>query len=126
MRIRIYLALWLTFALPIVQSSPVTLQKGMPYVSARKALLKEHWKPLNVHAQDDYVPMGVEHELVKQRYREFDSCSVDNSSCVMRYRRNTECLTVFTIGERIKYMKVVDWSDKCPEELPHVPTAIAK
>jgi hypothetical protein len=103
------------FALPsiayAVSGSP---QKDSPFAATRAMLLKEKWKPVNVHAHDDYALMGVEHELARMGINEFDSCSIDNSSCVMRYKRGSECLTVFTVGEKIKYMKVVGWNDECP------------
>lgn len=98
----------------IAYAAPVALHKDMPFAAARKLLLKEKWKPIHVHAHDDYEPMGVEHELAAAHINEFDSCSIDSSSCVMRYQRGTECLTLFTIGEKIRYMKVVQWSDECP------------
>lgn len=121
-----YVALCLALFPLMSHTAPLALQKGMSYVSARKILLKDDWKMLNVHAQDAHVPMGVEHELIRKNYREFDSCSIDNSSCVMRYKRGNECLSVFTIGEKIKYMKVVDWSDECAEQTPAVPMPVAK
>ena len=97
----------------IAFGSPATLQKDMSFTAARKLLLKEKWKPVNVHAHDDYALMGVEHELAKMNFKEFDSCSIDYSNCIMRYKRGDECLSVFTIGEKVKYMKVVHWTDEC-------------
>ena len=114
-------------ALPlIVYAAPAALQKDMSFVAARKLLLTARWKPINVHAHDDYALMGVEHELAKMNFKEFDSCSIDYSNCVMRYKRGDECLTVFTIGEKIKYMKVVHWSDECPTVPPSVPPSSEK
>ena len=71
----------------IVVAAPAALQKDMPYVAARKLLLKEGWLPVNLHLHDDYALMGVERELFKHNFKEFDSCSIDYSSCVMRYKR---------------------------------------
>jgi hypothetical protein len=62
--------------------------------------------------------MGVERELSRHNFKEFDSCSIDYSNCVMRYKRAKKCLTVYTIGEKIRYMKVVDWNSECPEVPP--------
>ncbi|MDC8760672.1 hypothetical protein [Janthinobacterium fluminis] len=108
----------LCVVLPLIaNAAPAALQKDMSFITARKLLLKEKWKPINVHAHDDYALMGVEHELAKRNFKEFDSCSIDYSNCIMRYKRGGECLTVFTIGEKIKYMKVVHWSDECPTEV---------
>ena len=107
------LIFFLAFPL-IAYAVSASLQKDAPFAAARKMLLQEKWKPINVHAHDDYALMGVEHELAKMNIKEFDSCSIDSSSCVMRYKRGNECLTVFTIGEKIKYMKVVDWNNECP------------
>jgi hypothetical protein len=103
------------FTLPLIAyAAPPALEKDMSFTTARKLLLKEKWKPVNVHARGDYALMGIEHELAKMNVREFDSCSSDNSSCIMRYERGNECLTVFTIGEKIEYMKVVGWNNECP------------
>jgi hypothetical protein len=99
----------------IVFAAPAALQKDMPYVAARKLLLKEGWLPINLHLHDDYELMGVEHELSKHNFKEFDSCSIDYSNCVMRYKRAKKCLTVYTIGEKIRDMKVVDWNSVRPE-----------
>ena len=92
----------------------VPLQKDMLFTTARQLLMTEKWRPINVHAHDDYVLMGVEHELAKMNMKEFDSCSIDFSNCLMRYKRSNECLSVFTIGEKVKDMKVVGWTDECP------------
>lgn len=102
-------------------STPAPLHKNMSFFTARKILLKEGWKPINVHADDNYTPMGIEHELAKMNFKEFDSCSIDYSNCIMRYKRGSRCLTVFTIGEEIKFMKVVDWNSDCPALPPPVP-----
>jgi hypothetical protein len=62
------------FALPsIAHTAPPPLREGMTFTAARKLLLKEKWKPINVHAYDDYALMGVEHELAKMNIREFDA-----------------------------------------------------
>lgn len=95
-------------------ATPLTLQKDMPFTAARKLLLKEKWKPINVHARDGYTFMGVERELAKMNIKEFDSCSIDYSNCVLRYKRGDECLSVYTVGEKVKYMKVVHWTAECP------------
>ena len=97
-----------------VVASPVTLHKDMPYINARKLLLKQGWHPVNLHLHDDYAFLGVEHELHNKNFNEFDSCSIDYSNCVMRFKREKKCLTVYTFGEKIRYMKVVDWNNECP------------
>ena len=100
----------------ITQAAPRQLAVGMNFVEARRILLHSRWQPINIHANDDYEPMGVEHELFRRGYKEFDSCSIDVSSCILHYRRGSHCLTLYTIGEKVKYMKVQGWSNKCPEK----------
>ena len=108
-------------ALPLIgHAAPAILNRDMPFAAARKLLLKERWKPIIIHAHDGYVRIGVERELAKLHINELDSCSIDYSSCVMRYSRSAECLTVITIGERFKDMEVVEWSYLCPT-LPAAP-----
>ncbi|GJJ05126.1 hypothetical protein RugamoR64_56640 [Duganella rhizosphaerae] len=113
--------------LPLIAfGAPATLQKDMSFTAARKLLLKEKWKPINIHAHDNYALMGVEHELAKMNIKEFDSCSIDYSNCVLRYKRGDACLSVFTIGEKVKYMKVVHWTEECPEPQPPAMPSSAK
>jgi hypothetical protein len=98
----------------VVYAAPSGLQKNMSFTAARQHLLKERWKPLNLHRHDNYPFMGVEHELARHGIREFESCSIDYSDCIFHYQRGVQCLTVFTVGEHLESMRVVQWSDDCP------------
>lgn len=100
--------------LPLIVHASPALKENMPFVKARALLLKDKWKPVYVHENDDYALMGVERELAKRNFKEFDSCSIDYSNCIMRYKRGDECLTLYTIGEKVKYMTVVQWTEECP------------
>jgi hypothetical protein len=100
--------------LPLILHASPALKENMSFVKARALLLKDKWQPVYVHENDDYALMGVERELAKRNFKEFDSCSIDYSNCIMRYKRGGECLTLHTIGEKVKYMKVVQWTKECP------------
>ena len=108
-----YLIIFATLPL-IVSAFPTPLRNGMAYTTARQLLLKDRWVPLNLHAHDGYEFIGVERELAQRNFKEVDSCSIDYSNCVMRFKRATQCLTVYAAGERVKDMKVVDWNGECP------------
>jgi len=82
--------------------------------SARKLLIKDGWKPIPMHTNDHYEYDGVEKELVRRKYMEVDSCSNDSARCVLYYRKKDACLRVDTIGEHVRGMKVVRWTDECP------------
>lgn len=98
----------------IVDAHPVRLKAGMSFLMARKLLIQDKWQPVNLHKNDDYVLMGVEHELFDNNFKEFESCSIDYSNCIMHYSRGRKCLTLYTIDEKIKHMKVAQWSNDCP------------
>lgn len=92
----------------------VRIQKEMPFLAARRQLIQDKWHPVDVHKNEPYELMGVEHDLARLGIREFESCSIDYSNCILHYRRRGECLTVYSIGEKVEFMKVVGWSSACP------------
>lgn len=91
-----------------------SITEGAKFVSARQALLKQGWKPLNVHQKDGYEYIGVEHDLIKANFKEVDSCAVDRALCIFRYKRKAQCLRVLTKGEEVPEMVVSSWSNDCP------------
>jgi hypothetical protein len=86
----------------------------MRFIEARRLLFKDRWQPFNVHERDNYRPIGIERELADSGIIEYDTCSSDFRNCILRYKRNRECLTVYTIGERVVEMKVFHFSRTCP------------
>jgi hypothetical protein len=56
--------------------------------------------------------------LVKRGFKEVDSCSVDSSRCILYYKKGGQCLRLDTMGEQVKFMKVVRWSEECPGAPP--------
>ncbi len=99
------------------------LKKDQLFTAARKLLIKNKWVPVKIHAEQNYEYVGLEKDLITLNILEVDSCSIDSSRCIFYYRKNNQCLRLDTIGEQSKYMKVVQWSDECPE-VPLEPTGI--
>lgn len=94
------------------------LKKDAPFTEARALLIKDKWKPVRLHLQDHYVYEGVEKELFRHKFIEVDTCSMDTSRCILFYKKNDRCLRLDTIGEQLKAMKVVQWSEECPGSPP--------
>jgi hypothetical protein len=91
------------------------LKKDEPFIEARSHLLKEQWKPLKVHlGTEEYISSNVSEDLIKRGFDEAFACSVDTSNCDFFYEKNGKCLRLDTVGEDIKSMKVVRWSEECP------------
>lgn len=97
---------------PLSQATDVPIKEHMPFVNARKALIKNGWKP-NPTYTGEY---GVENILQRKGFTEIESCTVGLQFCTFNYVRNGVCLGVATIGEEVKDMKVYSWSFKCPEK----------
>ena len=96
-------------------AADIGLRKNQPFTEARIFLLSSKWKPLKVHStKDDYLNSNVNEDLVKLGFIEAFACSVDTSNCDFFYKKNGKCLRVDAVGEEIKYMKIVRWSEECP------------
>lgn len=96
------------------------LRPDMSFTRARARLLKDNWKPVRMHVDDNYEYDGVEKELVRRKFMEVDSCSNDSARCILYYRKASKCLRLDTIGEHVREMKVVRWTDECPNPV-HLP-----
>lgn len=90
------------------------LRPDMSFTRARALLLKDNWKPVPMHLDDNYEYDGAEKELVRRKFMEVDSCSNDSARCILYYRKASRCLRLDTIGEHVPEMKVVRWTDECP------------
>lgn len=100
-------------ALPGAQAG--TLKKGAPFMQTRAQLLKEGWRPVNVHAGEDYPYMGTESALIQAKVVEVESCAVDRPLCILHYQRDKRCLRVITAGEEVPAMTIDSWTYRCPE-----------
>lgn len=96
---------------------PTYLKQDMTFTQARSQLLKHGWVPVPMHLNDGYRYDGVEKELVRRRFMEVDSCSNDSARCVLYYRKAESCLRLDTIGEHVRSMKVVRWTNECAPTL---------
>ncbi len=113
-------------AFPLISTAAVDyLRQGAKFTKARTLLIKDKWVPVTMHVNDNYVYDGVEKELIKRKFTEVDSCSNDSSRCILYYTKNSHCLRLDTIGEHVKDMKVVQWSEECPGSPPKKSTKSA-
>lgn len=92
-----------------------TLKKGAPFMATRAQLLKEGWRPVNVHAGEEYPYMGTESALIEAKVVEVESCAVDRPLCILHYQRDKRCLRVITSGEEVPSMTIDSWTSRCPE-----------
>lgn len=98
----------------LAASYPPYLKQDLPFTNARKLLIKDGWKPIPMHINEHYEYDGVEKELVRLKFMEVDSCSNDSARCILYYRKKDACLRMDTIGEHVRGMKVVRWTNECP------------
>lgn len=114
MKTAAFLTLSLMMAPLFAASYPPYLKPDLRFTKARMLLLKDGWTPIPIHINDHYEYDGVEKELVRRKFMEVDSCSNDSARCVLYYRKKDACLRLDTIGEHVREMKVVRWTDECP------------
>ena len=91
------------------------LKKGMPFKQGRKLLLKEKWRPVNVHKNDGYEYLGLERNMFNAHITEVDACAVDRPLCVLHYKKGKDCLRLITQGESLSELTVSSWTNECPE-----------
>jgi phage tail sheath gpL-like len=94
---------------------PAGIVVGERLVAARAKLVKQGWKPTQMHTNDGYEYSGVEKELAAHKFFELDSCSFDSSRCILYYAKKGACLRVDTIGEQTNDMTVTRWTRECPD-----------
>ena len=94
---------------------PAGIVIGERLVAAKAKLVKQGWKPTQMHTTDGYEYSGVEKELATRKYFELDTCSFDSSRCILYYSKKGACLRVDTIGEQFNDMTVTRWTRECPE-----------
>lgn len=90
---------------------PIT--KGMPFLSARKALIAHGWKPIAT-VTDETTRIGTETILSNLGFIEVERCTQGFPYCEFNYKKNNKCLVISTIGEEIKDLVIRDWGFTCP------------
>lgn len=94
-----------------------TLKVGELFLFARARILRAGWHPIRMHNDDDYEYFGAEKELADRKFLEVGSCSMDAGAlCILFYSKETKCLRINTVGEKLNEMKVTRWTDECPVE----------
>jgi hypothetical protein len=69
-----------------------------------------------MHMSMEVADSDIGPELIKRKITEVESCSMDTSSCILFYKKDGKCLRLDTEGAAMKIMKVVAWSNECPEQ----------
>jgi hypothetical protein len=92
------------------------LKEGELFTKTRAQLLRDKWKPIPMNLHNKYAYEALAQKLVNQKFTEVEACSVDTSNCDFFYKKDGKCLRLDTIGEQIKIMKVVQWSNECPRQ----------
>lgn len=95
------------------------LNVGESFLRARARIIKLGWKPIRMHAHDNYEYTGAEKHLADRKFLEVASCSIDaGANCILYYSKAAKCLRLDTVGEQIVDMKVTRWTNECPTRKP--------
>jgi len=117
-KIAVLLLLLLVFFPPVAVHSR-ELKKGMSFLSARKLLIHNGWRPINAHEGEKFRYMGgIDGTLIDAHILEVESCAMDKALCIFNYKKGAKCLRLFTQGEEIKNMRVTHWKYVCLELAP--------
>lgn len=92
---------------------------GESFLRARARIVRFGWKPIRMHAHDNYEYTGAEKRLAERKFLEVDSCSIDaGANCILYYSKAAECLRLDTVGEQVAEMEVTRWTNECPARKP--------
>lgn len=92
-------------------ATDVPIKKGMPFLSARKALIKQGWK---LYITNEAELIGTEVLLKRIGVVEVERCTEGEQFCEFNYKKNKKCLVISTTGEEIKDLVIHDWGFTCP------------
>jgi hypothetical protein len=101
----------LCFSSALACATDIPIKKGMPFLSARKALIKHGWQPSAPKAMQ---PVGTAVELERIGIVEIERCTQGVQYCEFHYQKNSECLGISTTGEEVEDLVVDAWDFKCP------------
>ncbi len=95
------------------------LKPGMPFLSARRAIIKSGWRPLDLKrtwTADEAPDCGLlECVLHRRGVIELEGCPTDRPVCVFYYRKGRSWLQVMTLGEEFGHIDVYYWANQAPE-----------
>jgi hypothetical protein len=97
----------------IANATNVPIKEGMPFLAARKELLKHGWKP---SVSKEMQPVGTAVELQNMGIIEIERCTQGVQYCEFNYKKNKECLGITTTGEEVDALVIDAWDFKCPTE----------
>lgn len=92
-------------------ATEIPIREGMPFLSARSALIKNGWRP---DALIQRQPVGTAVELLNMGITEVERCTQGVQYCQFHYRKNQECLGITTIGEEAEDLVIDAWNFSCP------------
>lgn len=101
----------LCFSSAFACATEIPIETGMPFLSARKALIKHGWQP---SASKELQPVGTAVELERIGIVEIERCTQGVQYCEFHYQKNSECLGISTTGEEVQELVVDAWDFKCP------------
>ena len=110
MRTHLFVSLLLCFSFTFASATEIPIKEGMPFLSARKELLKKGWKP---SISKEMQPVGTAVELKNRGIIEIERCTQGVQYCVFHYKKNKQCLGVTTTGEEVEELVVDAWDFKC-------------
>jgi hypothetical protein len=95
------------------------LKPGMPFLSARRAILKSGWRPLDLKrtwtATEEPDCGLLECALHRLGIIELEGCPMDRPVCVFYYIKGKSWLQVMTLGEEFDRITVYYWANQAPE-----------
>jgi len=87
------------------------IKKGDVFYSARPALLRKGWKPIEVYSRNEFDLIGEGIRFYRHGFKEVENCSQGRGYCSFHYRMGDRCLMVVTEGEYMppKSPKIDKW-----------------
>lgn len=90
----------------------------MSFIAARKHILKQGWRPLNLlktwGADEEPDCALLDCELHKNGVIEVEGCSTDKPVCTFYYRKGKTWLQLIATGESLEMLQVYYWARQAP------------
>lgn len=77
------------------------IKKGEVLYEARPALLRQGWRPVEIHKSNEFDFIGEGIRFYRHGFKEVEDCSQGRGYCSFHYRKGDQCLMLVTEGEYI-------------------------
>lgn len=93
--------------------------KEMTFLMARGLLIDEDWEPVYAPERGSEKNYNdLEMQFLTNNIFELESCT--KNTCILTYKKNTECIHLIATGNKIASMQITKWETGCRSLHPNL------